>query len=134
MFTQSKSEKSVGIFLLTVQMWESVQQALPAVARQWAQLNNFEGKAGQVCLLPDECGGVARVLAGYDATEPMLWAIAGLPDKLPEGHYHLQGEWEKTMRTEMAIGWGLGCYQFHQFRSSPTKPLPCLFLCHHIAL
>lgn len=127
MFTQSKSEKSVGIFPLTAQMWESVQQALPAVARQWAQLNNFEGKAGQVCLLPDECGGVARVLAGYDATEPMLWAIAGLPDKLPEGHYHLQGEWEKAVRTEMAIGWGLGCYQFNQFRSSPTKPLPCLF-------
>lgn len=120
------SSRSVPIIPCTPHTWVQARAGLSVVGQAWAELNGFEGNAGQICLVPDTGGGVDHVLAGYDADEAMLWALAGLPEKLPAGNYHLHGDWDTSSRTDMAIGWGLGCYQFRQFRSGEAKPLPCL--------
>lgn len=125
--SQIQTSNSIAIFPVTCEAWENLRGSLPVAGQQWAKLNGFKGEAGQVCLLPDDEGGISQVLAGYDDAEEVRWTLAGLPEKLPEGNYHLSCAWDEATRTQVAIGWGLGCYRFRRFHETPDKPLPCLF-------
>jgi len=127
MFINIRSADSISIVPVTANDWEALQNTLTEIQRHWANLNGFTGKVGQLCLLPDNRGGLGKVLAAYDATEGKLWALAALPDKLPTGAYHLDCTWDSTECTQAAIGWGLGYYQFNQFRQPDAKPRPLLF-------
>lgn len=128
MFTREKPANSVAICPVTPQAWESVAASLPDSGRLWAKLNNFTGKPGQVCLLPDASGGIAQVLVGYDAADGTRWAVAGLPGKLPGGHYHLECDWSDDERLHASIGWGLGYYRFEYFTKPDNKPRPVLYV------
>ncbi len=128
MFTQVQSITSTAIFPIAGKDWENFQGSLAERERNWLKLNDFRGKDGQVCLLPDAHGGLGKVLAVYDSSESTRWALASLPDKLPAGGYHLECDWNTEERTEAAIGWGLGCYKFNAFRQAENKTLPSLYV------
>ncbi len=119
--SQTQASDSIAIFPVTRQGWENLCESLPPAVQQWATLGGFNGDAGQICLVPDAEGGISQVLAGYDEAEGKRWALAGLPEKLPAGSYHLSCDWDTDMRTQAAIGWGLGCYQFQRFRKPSDK-------------
>ena len=125
--TQTPAHGSIALIPVTATNWQSTSDALPAMAQQWAQLNGFTAKAGQICVVPNQAGGIHCVLAAYDVSEGYEWSLAGLPEKLPAGNYHLQTDWTGEQRTAAAIGWGLGCYRFDTFKSAPDKALPHLF-------
>lgn len=127
MFTQAKAITSTAIFPIASKEWENWQVSLTENERNWLRLNNFKGKSGQTCLLPDAHGGLGKVLSIYDASEGTRWALAGLSDTLPAGGYHLECDWNINERTEAAIGWGLGCYKFNAFRQADNKTLPSLY-------
>lgn len=124
MFTQEKLNSSIAIVPLIAQEWHGFYAQLAKTAQQWVQLHNFTAQPEQVCIVPDSQGGIAQVLVGYDAEESTRWAIAGLPQQLPAGHYHLQANWLDAAEIQAYIGWGLGCYQFTEFRNE-TKPVKC---------
>jgi leucyl aminopeptidase len=84
-------------------------------ARTWAEATGFKAEAGQMALLPDEAGGLARVLVGWQAAEP-LWALAALPDRLPERSYRLDGAPDGAV-TAMTLGWALGGYGFTRYKA-----------------
>lgn len=125
-FTQSPAQDSIALIPVTEANWQSIRDTLPVMAQQWSQANHFTAKAGQICVLPNPAGEIDAVLAAYDANEGYMWSLAGLPEKLPAGHYHLQADWTVEQRTAAAIGWGLGCYRFDRFKSTPAKALPSL--------
>lgn len=126
MFSSERSTTAIAIYPLTADAWETFALTLSDAERQWATLHDFSAKAEQVCLLPNASGGVGKVLVGYKTTEQM-WAIAALPRKLPQGEYYVVNEeWNAQELTQAAIGWGLGCYRFSQFRSLEQKTLPSL--------
>lgn len=127
MFTQEQPATSIAIHPLTTAQWEACAASLSAAHQQWAALNNFTAKAGQVCLLPNAAGGIAQVLVGYAAEEGTRWAIASLPNKLPGGHYHLQGDWSAEEQLQASIGWGLGYYRFEYFTKPDNQPRPVLY-------
>jgi leucyl aminopeptidase len=91
--------------------------------RNWARAIRFAADAGKLALVPDETGRVARVLVGLgegsDAA-PAIWALAGLPDALPEGSYRLESAWEGADPTQLALGWALGTYAFTRYRAKPA--------------
>ena len=64
----------------------------PERERNWVTSLGFSAEAGKHALLPDETGRLARVLVGLgDAdAEGTMWALAGLPEALPEGSYRLE--------------------------------------------
>jgi leucyl aminopeptidase len=88
---------------------------LDETARRWLAAIAFSADAGKSALLPEAHGGLARVLAGFAPGEE-LWALAGLPDSLPEGSYRLDPEPDAAPATSMALGWALGCYAFTRYK------------------
>jgi leucyl aminopeptidase len=128
MFSHDKSPDAIAIHPLTSQAWGKVEAGLPVSEQRWLGLQNFSAKAGQYCLLPDGAGGISKVFAGYDADDAILWALAGLPRKLPAGNYYLDCNWSEDEQVQAGIGWGLGCYRFNHFVKREDNPQPVLYV------
>jgi leucyl aminopeptidase len=94
---------------------------LGKAATAWALANDFRGEPGTFCLLPDTQGQLKRVLAGISATDD-LYALAGLPQKLPLGNYRLSDDGVILDVERAALGWGLGAYQFTRYRKAARAP------------
>jgi len=92
--------------------------ALDEAGRRWVAATGFTGEGGKAALLPDGTGGLARVLVGVAPGET-LWALAGLPDTLPEGSYRLDPEPDSRAAGRMALGWALACYAFARYKAPP---------------
>ncbi|MEO3435418.1 leucyl aminopeptidase family protein [Inquilinus sp. CAU 1745] len=90
--------------------------------RDWVKATGFAADPGAFCLLPAGDGSIARVLAGV-AADADLWALAGLPYRLPDGDYRLDGPLAGGLEaTEAALGWALGAYRFDRYRKAERSP------------
>ena len=90
-------------------------------AASWVRATGFKAKPGEVALLPDDKGGLARVLLGVEsAGRTGLWDYAGLPGALPAGRYALDSEIEPEDATRAALGWALATYRFDRYTSMPA--------------
>lgn len=82
----------------------------------WARVNSFKAKPGEVLMVPNELGSLAYVVLGLgdsakDAAAAkgdadVMWAYAALPGKLPAGTYSLapgMGHADQAL-----LGWMLG--------------------------
>jgi leucyl aminopeptidase len=108
-----KPTDAVPVTLIAASALAAGLGALDRPARRWAESTGFKAKPGQVAMLPGPDGGLARVLVGWKPEEP-LWALAALPDTLPERGYALDpmpGE-----ATKLALGWALGSYAFTRYK------------------
>jgi leucyl aminopeptidase len=86
---------------------------LDEASRRWAEAIGFKGAPGQIALLPDRHGDLARVLVGWDAAEP-VWALAALPGRLPERTFQLDPV--PSAAGKLALGWALGGYAFERYK------------------
>jgi leucyl aminopeptidase len=50
-----------------------------------------------------------------------MWALAGLPDALPEGSYRLDPAPEGADPTRIALGWALATYAFTRYHANPAS-------------
>lgn len=86
----------------------------------WAKVQGFEGKAGQVLVLPDGAGAILAVLVGAskgeDGKPAPGFGFGALPGVLPAGTYALQTE---LCDSETALtAFLLGGHEFTHFRPS----------------
>ena len=84
---------------------------------RWLAENAFTGKPDSLCALPGSDGGIERYIAGIDNVEDPF-AVAGLPKRLPEGEYTLEGSGVRANLETLAVGWGLGCYVFNRYKTN----------------
>src|SRR5579871_5955563 len=80
------------------------------------------GASVKVALVPDDQGRLGRVLVGLgedDAAGRSVWALAGLPEALPEGSYRLDRLPTGADPTRLALGWALGTYRFTRYHAKP---------------
>lgn len=99
-------------------------EAAPERERRWALATGFAGEAGKTLAVPSKDGGLGRMLAGLgdDAdAETTMWALAGLPEALPEGSYRLDSLPTGADPTQLALGWALGTYVFTRYRKKPAS-------------
>ncbi len=82
----------------------------------WLEQNDFNAKAGKLLAIPGADGSIEKFVCSVCDINS-LFAIADLPSKLPEGIYSLEGAGVKANLESLAIGWGLGCYQFSRYKS-----------------
>jgi leucyl aminopeptidase len=90
--------------------------------RNWALATGFAGEAGKLALVPGKNGELDRVLVGLGdgaEAETTMWALAGLPETLPEGRYRLDPWPAGADPTRLALGWALGTYAFTRYRAKP---------------
>lgn len=84
---------------------------------RWLEENEFSGKQGSLCAIPDKSGGVEKYIAGADNIQDPF-AIADLPKRLPEGVYSLEGSGVRANLETLATGWGLGSYVFDRYKKN----------------
>jgi leucyl aminopeptidase len=111
----SDAKGAVPVTLVAAGDQAAALEKLGKRAKAWAATMGFKAEPGQAALVPDEAGGLARVLVGWKPAEP-LWALASLPDKLPERTYALDGAPAKAA-TPLALGWALGGYAFTRYKA-----------------
>jgi leucyl aminopeptidase len=98
-------------------------EAAPERQRNWLRAIGFSAEAGKLALVPGENGGLGRVVLGLgDGTDAAsaIWALAALPQALPEGSYRLEAAPEGADPTQLALGWALGTYGFSRYHPRPT--------------
>ena len=100
------------------------ESAMPQAAA-WVGSTGFSAKPGSTCLVPGRRGRLASVLVGVDAPDDP-WALAGVPDVVPAGDYHLDPTWCSPGLERAALGWALAAYRFGRYRKS-TPPAARLF-------
>ncbi|MFZ3234686.1 MAG: leucyl aminopeptidase family protein [Stellaceae bacterium] len=115
---------AVPITPLTKGRFASWAAAAPDPERNWAQSTGFAADAGKLSLVPGENGRLGRVLVGLggesDAASS-IWALAGLPDALPEGSYRLDPGPAGADPTRLALGWALATYAFTRYHAKPAS-------------
>ena len=120
-------EQSGGLVPITALTKERLSSWLEGASdhgRNWARSIGFTADAGKLALVPGDNGRLERVLVGLgdgaDAGATM-WALAGLPDALPEGSYRLDPAPEGADPTRIALGWALATYAFTRYHAKPAS-------------
>lgn len=116
-------DTAVPITLVTADTLPAWLEDHPA-HRAWVQANRFRAKPGSFLLLPGE-QGLARVLAAPADGAP-TWALAALPNTLPEGTYRLDSALPADEATAAALGWALASYAFIAYRKPRRMPATLL--------
>lgn len=124
MLTTVAHAGSVPIHLVYEDTFDEWRGALDAAARNWVAANAFKGERFKVVLIPGaerEIAAVALGLGKRPAREEFsCWLAAGLPDRIPEGHYHLAQPLSAAAATQFAFGWLYGQYRFDRYRRAAT--------------
>ena len=96
--------------------------------RRWLEATGFAAEPGKFALVPDETGGLARVVLGLgeEAESERMWALAHLPEALPAGDYRVERIPDGWRASRLALGWALATYAFTRYRA---KPAPKTRLC-----
>ncbi len=95
-----------------------VVKKLPVIQRAWIQNNGFTASEGEVLLMPDSRGKLARVMFGLGKNQGERQIFGKLPNTLPDGDYELTGEIDEPELA--ALSWQLGAYSFDKYRKRPT--------------
>ncbi|GGF08614.1 leucyl aminopeptidase [Aliidongia dinghuensis] len=114
----------IPIMAVTTESFGEWKAGYPGAVAAWLAATGFTGEAGKTALVPGPDGHLSMVVQGVAADEP-LWALAGLPDSLPEGTYRLGFDSEslfgKGAGTRVALGWALGSYVFSRYKAPKRK-------------
>jgi leucyl aminopeptidase len=91
---------------------------LEGATRRWGALHGFEGKPGQLLVVPDADGEIGQVVVGAGATfDPM--SVRGLSARLPGGLYRLE---VAAQDAELAtLAFLLGAYVFDRYKARPDR-------------
>ncbi|WP_112321070.1 leucyl aminopeptidase family protein [Oceanibium sediminis] len=95
----------------------------PAEVAQ-AEAQGFTGKLGQVALLFDDKGALARVLAGWGSDRMRArqqFPAGGIAASLPEGTYRLAADCPAEALRPVALGWLLSAYRFSRYANTSPQ-------------
>ncbi len=90
--------------------------------------NGFSAKPNTFCLVHDNNGNLAKVLLGIENPDD-FFAFGVLPPVLPAGCYQIdEANFTPLQLEHAAIGWGMGSYQFKQYKQ--LKDFKAKLVCH----
>jgi leucyl aminopeptidase len=92
-----------------------------AGAAAWVRAHGFAAERHRVLTLPGPgctLGGALLGLGSLPGPDALtVWHVAGLPERLPPGPYHLATELSDTAATQLTLGWLMGGYRFARYRA-----------------
>ena len=113
------NKNATPVFVVNKNQYQSWLKKQPETTQAWLSASGFRGEAGAFSCIPGVDGKVVGVICtAKDANS--LWSVGSLPMHLPEGDYRIEVDSEQS--TTLAIGWGLGAYQFAKYKQSTRKP------------
>jgi leucyl aminopeptidase len=112
---------SVAITVVDRAAFKTLSAQLPEATRRWLEATGFGAAPDSFALVPAADGRLGQVFAGVaHAAHP--FALAALPQSLPEGDYHLAEDGLALDAEAAALSWELGSYQFDLYK--PRKRAP----------
>jgi leucyl aminopeptidase len=126
-FLNKKSAKAIPITPVSAEDFSDWLKTQDKKTQSWVKSTGFAGKEGTLLSLPDDKGNIRRVLFGA-GKDDSLYTYADLPAKLPahDDGYYIDKKMSKERATQAALGWALGSYQFHQYKSGKKKEFAAL--------
>jgi leucyl aminopeptidase len=114
---------AIPVTLLTKDWLPPWLETASECQRAWLSAIGFAAEAGKFALVPGPDGRLAGVVAGLAGGDAAggIWALAGLPEALPEGSYRLEAVPTGIDPTRLALGWALGTYSFARYRGGPPR-------------
>jgi len=118
------STKITPIYVVRPDEWLDVESQLTPLQKNYAQEQQFEGKASQRVMLPDANGEISAILFGVgsqDKDDEGAIRAGGLSSTLKAGYYNfegLPGDWNPDLA---AIGWGMGTYKYERYLQNETE-------------
>lgn len=119
-FVTQQNKKSTPIFFIEQKQYPAWLKGQISVTQQWLQSMQFRGEAGNVSCVPNETGKLEKIICCV-ADSNNIWNAGNLSTTLPEGVYHFSVD-SPEMYEKLAIGWGLGAYQFSRYKKPTRKP------------
>lgn len=113
-----RGEPAHPIHLIDTALLPEWLKAHAGQRRPLVEAARFEGKAGQVLIIPG-AGAYAEfeVLVGVGKLSALTpWCLAAAAERLPEGSYRLAGE---MLPAAAALGWLLAQHRFTSYKSKP---------------
>lgn len=124
LLAEPTAEPTIPLWLISESELAGWRSQLAPAHRSWLQVQAFAAERMRVLLLPDEQGGIAAAAMGVGSLKSLdeltLWHAAGLPDRLPAGHFVLQQALSSKTATAVVLGWIHGAYRLNRFRSAAT--------------
>lgn len=126
-FIDKKKAKSTPITPVNADSFKDWLKQQDEKTKSWVAATDYKGSDGAILSIPDDKGGIARVLFGVGKDES-LYTYADLPGKLPKNPagYYIDKKLSDTRATQAALGWALGTYQFTQYKPSKKKDFASL--------
>ena len=117
---------SISVHLVYEDEFEGWRNSQPDSARNWALANAFKGERNKLLVVPGPQGQPVCVAVGMGRKNPReefsCWSAAGLPDRLPEGRYHLAESLPAKAAAQFTFGWTYGQYKFERYRrAAPAR-------------
>jgi leucyl aminopeptidase len=111
---------SIPIYLLYEDDLEQWRASQDESTRNWSTANCFKAERGKQLVVPGSNGRPIAVIVGLGRRNPReelsCWAAAAIPDRLPDGDYHLAEALPTRLATQFAFGWAYGQYKFERYR------------------
>src|SRR5690606_19443779 len=114
MFFTAESVASTPIHLIYEDDFDGWLASQNEITRNWANANAFKGERHKLLLIPASDGKAQAVLVGLGRRgrdELTCWTTAGLPDRLPDGRYHIATALPASAAAQAAFGWAYGQYR-----------------------
>ena len=83
--------------------------------RRWLEACGFRARRGGWCMVPNDEGGLACVVATA-SPEAGAFSIDHLPAHLPPGTYRLQARWTREQLEDASLGFALAAYRFDRYK------------------
>lgn len=113
---------AIAITVVDRSAFTTLAATLPTPTRHWLSALGFVGAPDSFALVPGPDGKLGQVFAGiHHVADP--FALAALPQALPEGRYRLATNEGLTLQAEAAaLSWELGAYQFDLYKPRRRAP------------
>jgi len=117
-FSTKLTQHAIPISVILKKDFSAWLNKQDASLKNWLTTNGFRSEPGNMSLIPDIKGKLTRVV--LCVSDNAFWSVGSLPLSLPEGNYVF--DVPKKDYEQLALVWGLGAYQFTQYKKATRKP------------
>ncbi len=125
-FYKSKKNTAIQLTIIPVKKFKAWLETASTEIQNRVQSELFHASSGQFLKLSDKEGNLSQVIWCVEADD--MWALATLCDHLPALEYKIEDPFECIDSELYYLGFGLGAYQFHSYKSQKAKKQMKLFL------
>lgn len=112
------TDKAIPIHVVTADGLDQTRATLKPAEQAWAKVQGFQAALGQVLAVPDDAGGMSKVLVGYGTAKKRArgrFHMGAVAAKLPQGVYRIASGLEADALEEAALAWLLAGYRFQRY-------------------